>query len=78
MAAGRTGAPTWEALITKACAISHKARWRSAITIALGSDAADVLAAWDVFCLAFEVVLGKDDFPFQTDYTSPFGVGDVE
>jgi len=73
----RTGAPTWALILQKACKLSHLPGFTAAATALLGEDATVVLAAWTVFCTAFEAVLAADDWPFKTDFTSPFGPGDV-
>jgi len=78
MARQRTGAPSWAQFIRKACKMSHMPGFTAAATILLGSDAADVLAAWNTFCVLFETFLGKDDWPLEVDFTSPFKGGDIE
>jgi len=73
----RTGAPTWARLIVKACKLSHLPRWRASATLMLGGDAADILAAWDVFCDLFELFLGADNYPLQIDTQVPYGPEDL-
>ncbi len=77
MARTRTGAPSWAQFIKHACKLSHTPGFRSGATALLGADAADILAAWDTFCLLFEVFLGQDDWPLEIDFTSPSGPGDT-
>jgi len=43
----------------------------------LGGDAADILAAWDVFCDLFELFLGADNYPLQIDTQVPYGPEDL-
>jgi len=78
MAFGRTGAPSWIKLIRKACQLSHRTHFRSAVILLIGTDASDILAAWDTFCALFEVFLSGDDFPAEIDHTAPFGATDPE
>jgi len=76
MAKSRTGAPLWAQIIKKACKLSHTNGWVQGVNALLGADAADILAAWNVFCLLFETFLGEDDWPLEIDYTTPLGPGD--
>jgi hypothetical protein len=66
----RTGASTWVDAITLACEMGHKPKFRSGITAMVGEElATPLLAAWDIFCVAFMVVLQADDNGFKIDYT---------
>lgn len=78
MAIGRSGAPTWIVLITKCCKLSRNIHWRAAAIQLIGTDASDIIAAWDTFCALFEIFLAGDDFPGEIDHTEPFGATDVE
>lgn len=77
MAKSRTGAPTWALILQKACKLSHTPGFNAAATLLLGEDASTILAAWTTFCTLFEAFVSQDDWPFQTDFTAPFGPGDV-
>jgi len=73
---GRTGAPLYAQIINKACKLSHGARFQGGLQDLLGADFADIWAAWTSFCLLWETFLSQDDYPFETDFTSPAGPGD--
>jgi len=77
MANGRSGAPTFALLITKACKLSHNRGFQTVLSALLGSEFDDIWAAWQTFCALWETFLSQDDWPFQTDFTAPFGPGDV-
>jgi hypothetical protein len=76
MANGRSGAPTFALLINKACKLSHNRGFTAVLQELLGADFADIWAAWQTFCALWETFLGQDDYPFETDFTSPIGPGD--
>lgn len=66
----RTGVSTWISLIQAACKLSHGKRFRAAFIQWVGSEAATpILAAWDLFCAAFELYQETDDNPFVIDNT---------
>lgn len=76
MAKARSGAPTFALLITKACRLSHNASFAGVLASMLGDDFADIWSAWQSFCILWEAFLGKDDWPFQIEASSPSGPED--
>lgn len=77
MGKSRTGAPTWAKHIHKACQLSHLPGFAGAVGTTLGGDAAELLAAWGVFCTLFEFLWNGDDWPWQIDYTAPREAEDI-
>lgn len=73
----RTNAPTWAIIIRKACKLSHGARWGTGMAALFGDDAADIISAWNTFCVLFEAFMALDDYPFEIDSSAPLGQGDL-